>query len=95
MTTIYDLADELSNGNEKAVMDLVYQCQVEGKLACDCRECLLDITALALNMLKPRYSVSILKDLYLTEEDLDQHDRDVKQSVTEAIKKVAARPHHY
>ena len=55
----------------------------------------LDITALALNMLKPRYSVSILKDLYLTEEDLEQHDRDVKQSVTEAIKKVAARPHHY
>lgn len=90
--TIYDFQDELTNENEKEVMDLVYQYQVVGRLPCNCKDFLLDITALALSNLKPRYSVSILKNLHLTDDDISQMDSDVKKAVNHAINTVSARP---
>ena len=93
-TTIYDLVDELNNENERPVIDLVFQYQVEDRLPCECRECFLDITVLALNALKSRYCVAFLKKFYVDEEDVIKFDNDMKQAVEDACKIVEARPHH-
>ncbi|PIQ27404.1 hypothetical protein COW36_22650 [bacterium (Candidatus Blackallbacteria) CG17_big_fil_post_rev_8_21_14_2_50_48_46] len=92
--SIYDLQDEICNENEVDLLNLVFEFQNEGKLPCDCRECLLDITAVALNYLPPRYSVSIHKDLYLTPELQAARKVEVEAALLHACEKVKVRPHH-
>ncbi|MGE3726448.1 MAG: late competence development ComFB family protein [Candidatus Sericytochromatia bacterium] len=92
--TIYDLLDEISNENETDILKLVYEYQVEEKLPCQCRECLLDITAVALNYLPPHYSVSIHRDLYITPEAKAARRVEVEAAVLHACEKVKIRPHH-
>ena len=92
--TIYELVDEIRNENEKPVHDLIFQYQVESRLPCDCRECLLDIAALALNALKPRYVVSLVTRLHEREEEVTQFNDEVRQAVEDACQIVKARPHH-
>ncbi|MBT9546407.1 MAG: late competence development ComFB family protein [Candidatus Sericytochromatia bacterium] len=92
--TIYDLLDEISNENETDILKLVYEYQVEEKLPCQCRECLLDITAVALNYLPPQYSVSIHRDLYITPEAKAARRVEVEAAVLHACEKVKIRPHH-
>jgi competence protein ComFB len=92
--TNYDLLDEISNENETDILKLVYDYQVEEKLPCQCRECLLDITAVALNYLPPQYSVSIHRDLYITPEAKAARRVEVEAAVLHACEKVKIRPHH-
>lgn len=92
--TIYHLVDELTNENEAIVMDFVNQLQQEKRLSCDCRECLLDITAMALNAIKPRYSVSLLKNMHDTPEELTLREQQIQTAILNACNVVKARPHH-
>ncbi|NDY43357.1 late competence development ComFB family protein [Dissulfurirhabdus thermomarina] len=92
--TIYDLRDQLVNENEEKVMELVTRLQGEGRLPCACRDCLLDVTALALNHLKPRYAASMATDLFRTDEEVQRWEKAVREAVDLAITKVRARPHH-
>lgn len=92
--SIYDLQDEICNENETDILQLVYEFQKEKRLPCDCRECLLDITAVALNYLPPRYSVSIHKDMYVTPEAKAARQVEVEAAVLHACEKVKLRPHH-
>lgn len=92
--TVYDLLDEISNENETDILKLVYDYQVEEKLPCQCRECLLDITAVALNYLPPHYSVSIHRDMYVTPEAKAARLIEVEAAVLHACEKVKLRPHH-
>lgn len=92
--TIYDLLDEISNENETDILKLVYDYQMEQKLPCQCRECLLDITAVALNYLPPHYSVSIHRDMYVTPEAKAARKVEVEAAVLHACEKVKLRPHH-
>jgi competence protein ComFB len=92
--TIYNLREELVNENEKKVMDLVTEMQKKGELPCSCRDCLLDITALSLNKLKPRYMVSLLKELAPRPEREAAWNERVKEVVKAACERVRERPHH-
>ena len=74
--------------------NLVFQHQVEGRLPCECRECFLDITVLALNALKSRYCVAFLKKFHVNEEYAIKFDNDMKQAVEDACGIVEAHPHH-
>lgn len=92
--TIYNLADELINENVAIVMDFVNQLQQAKRLPCECRECLLDVTAVALNAVKPRYTVSLLKNMHDTPEELVEREHAIKTAVLDACDVVKARPHH-
>ncbi len=62
---------------------------------CDCDRCRLDIAAIALNNLKPKYVVTEKGGLYAKVDILDyQYDVDLIKEVTQAIEIVNKQPHH-
>lgn len=62
---------------------------------CSCEQCHLDIAALALNKLPPRYVVTGRGDAYGRAELLaTQNELDLFSVVLEAVKKVQASPRH-
>jgi len=62
---------------------------------CDCEKCQLDIAAISLNQLPPRYVVTDKGDSYARADFLDlQNYLDVLSTVISAAKTVANRPHH-
>ncbi len=92
--TIYDLRDEIVNQNETSVLELIDSLQQKGHLPCACRDCLLDVAAIALNGLGAHYTVSLHQELYLTPEQVDVRQMQVEQAVNAACQKVRERPHH-
>jgi competence protein ComFB len=61
---------------------------------CVCQDCVLDMAAFALNMLKPVYRVSLLGTMYAHAMDGGAYAREVKDAVDAAIRKVHANPGH-
>ncbi len=62
---------------------------------CDCEKCRVDIAALALNQLPPRYVVTEKGDSYARTDFLAlQKNLDVFSTVIKAIKKVKESPSH-
>lgn len=62
---------------------------------CKCDKCLLDIKAIALNSLPPRYVVSEKGELYKKVEELDtQIQVDVIRAITKAIEQVRNNKRH-
>ncbi len=62
---------------------------------CTCDKCRLDIAAIALNNLNPRYVVTEKGVLYGKLDTLDyQFDADLIKEVIKAINIVADKPHH-
>ncbi len=62
---------------------------------CNCEQCRLDIAALALNIIPPRYVVSSKGDSYGRAELLAiQKGLDVLGTVLEAVKTVQKKPRH-
>lgn len=92
--TIYGLRDEIVNQNEASVLRLVDSLQQKGSLPCTCRDCLLDIAAIALNSLGAHYTVSLHQELYVTPEQVRERQNQVQAAVDMACQKVRERPHH-
>ncbi|MDV3426930.1 MAG: late competence development ComFB family protein [Bacillota bacterium] len=62
---------------------------------CKCDKCLMDIKAIALNNLPPRYVVSDKGELYKKVEELDtQIQVDVIRAITKAIEQVRNNKRH-
>ncbi|MGM0369977.1 MAG: late competence development ComFB family protein [Bacillota bacterium] len=63
---------------------------------CDCEQCQDDVSALALNHLKPRYAGSETGEVVLESTDISstQTEMDIYRSILEAAKKVDKQPHH-
>jgi len=62
---------------------------------CLCNECVLDIAAVALNMVKPLYRVSLLGALYTaTAMDQTAYAQSIQKAVSNAIEKVRENPSH-
>ncbi|MCX7025684.1 MAG: late competence development ComFB family protein [Spirochaetes bacterium] len=76
---IAELDEELKNAEERGI--------------CVCDECVLDMAALALNMLKPHYRVSLLGTMY-AQAVVENHVEEVKRAVTMAVAKVHSNPSH-
>jgi len=62
---------------------------------CKCNECIVDIAAIALNIVKPLYRFSLLGTLYASQAMTEKsYASSVKDAVAKAIKKVRNNPAH-
>lgn len=61
---------------------------------CVCQDCVLDMAAYALNMLKPLYRVSLLGTMYAHAADGTAFSDQVKAAVRAAVKKISSNPGH-
>jgi len=92
--SIYEVQDELINENIKIVFPLIDKYQKENKIPCSCKDCMLDIAAITLNSLKPRYHVSLIGDFYQTIKSINEYKKKVEETLKKAIARVSERPHH-
>ncbi len=79
---INELERQLENDTEKQI--------------CRCQECILDITALSMNRLKPAYRSSLSYTGVLYKQNLRsaKKDKAVEKIVKEAIEKIRNNPSH-
>jgi competence protein ComFB len=91
----YDL-DLLKNEAEQLVLqELEKQLGTSKKEVCRCNECIVDMAAIALNSIKPRYRFSLLGTLYAAQAMGEQSYADsVQKAVAMAITKVSSNPAH-
>jgi len=77
------------------IREMEQQLKSEPQSMCRCNECVVDIAAIALNMVKPLYRFSLLGTLYASQAMTEQTYADsVKDAVAKAIKKVKKNPAH-
>ncbi len=88
--------ENLVNETERIVLEqLEMQLQQEdAKDICKCQDCILDMTALALNSLEPHYRVSLIGSVYAHSIDEGEYAKEVKNVVASAIRKIAENPSH-
>ena len=91
----YDF-EVLENEAEKLVFnELEQQLAVYDDEICRCNECVMDMAAMALNVVKPLYRVSLLGTLYAAGAMNDEvYAQSVREAVSNAIKKVGENPAH-
>jgi competence protein ComFB len=85
---------EINNHNERAVLEQFERYHSLGMIPCQCRECSLDIIALALNSLPPRYTVSLMQKFYETADAERAFRAEIQAAVDRALEKVRKQPHH-
>jgi len=91
----YDF-QHLINEAEKLVLDeLSRQLETYPEPVCLCNECVVDMAAMALNMIKPLYRVSLLGGLY-TARVMDEkaYASGIRETVYNAIERVRKNPSH-
>jgi competence protein ComFB len=91
-----DDLDFLKNENEQIVlMELERQLKDFPKYTCTCKECILDIMALALNSIKPLYRVTLVGKIYTgIAMDDKAYAASISEAVYKAIIKVYKNPSH-
>ncbi|WP_350344524.1 late competence development ComFB family protein [Proteinivorax tanatarense] len=86
---------EILNYNEILVKEKLNEMWKEQKLLCKCKKCRLDVMALALNQLPPKYVVSEKGELYLKANSFNlQASTDVTKAIVDAMGKVERKPNH-
>ncbi len=88
--------ENLVNETERIVLEqMEIQLEMKGSEdICKCQDCVLDMTALALNSLTPRYRVSLIGTVYAQTFSEGEYAEEVKVAVSSAIKKIADNPSH-
>ncbi|MDR3114900.1 MAG: late competence development ComFB family protein [Treponema sp.] len=86
----------LENEAEKLVFDELERqlagCQEE---LCRCNDCVADMAALALNMVKPLYRFSLLGTLYTAQARADEaYIASVQEAVSKAVERIRLNPSH-
>ena len=90
----YDF-DLLKNEAENLVINEMESQLKPGLGMCLCNECVVDIAAIALNMVKPLYRFSLLGTLYASQAMTEvAYAESVKKAVAQAIIKVKKNPAH-
>ena len=90
LLTVHDL-DSLTNESEEIVhVEIERQLKQLPDYICTCKECLLDVMALALNSIKPLYRVSLMGKIYT---DVAMSDKTYATKVTEAVFKAIETVH--
>jgi len=85
----------LINTMEKAVTAQLHELQPRFPQVCFCKRCQLDIIALALNSLPPRYVVTCEGEVYARTSQLrQQYCTDITVALIQAIRKVHNCPRH-
>ncbi len=91
----YDLSI-LVNDTERMVLDELGK-RLDTAAAdgiCDCQDCVVDMAALALNMLRPMYHASLLGTMYAHAAETGDYAVTIRDAVDQAIAKVRANPSH-
>jgi competence protein ComFB len=95
----YGNFSNLENMQESLVFeilqDVVEQEQNRGRTICACPSCLVDIAAVALNTLPPRYVADRYNIFGESDSDRARVREEAKKAILFAIHRVAARPHHF
>lgn len=61
---------------------------------CKCEECVIDMAALALNRLTPKYRASFTGKIYAQQYYEGEYKKQVEDSVRYAIEKISSNPSH-
>ncbi|NLW40195.1 MAG: late competence development ComFB family protein [Tissierellia bacterium] len=86
---------ELKNLMEDEVFFAIDRLLKERKDMCSCKKCKLDIAAIALNNLKPKYVVTEKGKLYGKVDTMAvQFDADLTKEIIKAMDIVGAEPRH-
>jgi len=86
----------LKNYNEKIIDYLIDKIFDEYNDICKCEKCILDVKAIALNSMPPKYVVTNKGELYtkLNIEFNNQQIIDATKAITQAIELVMCNPQH-
>jgi len=86
----------LKNEAEQLVLsELEKQLADQGDDFCRCNECIVDMAAMALNVIKPLYRFSLLGTQYAAQAMSEQlYAESVQKAVAQAILKVHGNPAH-
>ncbi len=84
-------AMKLENANYERVILAIERLTVSSPKYCQCMRCRLDVTAIALNSLPPKYFISPSS---MDIEELASPILMVEASVLHALERVRERPHH-
>lgn len=86
---------DLKNLMENQVLNMIDRVLKDREDVCKCQRCRLDIAAIALNNLQPKYVVTDKGRLYAKVEALNyQNETNIIIEITKAIKKVGENPYH-
>jgi predicted DNA-binding transcriptional regulator len=86
----YDFSSVV-NQAEQWIIDEVEEQLSEKPELLESEEAVLDIVALALNHTRPHYHATLLGAIYARELD-QEHQKEIKKSVSDAIKKIEQNP---
>lgn len=91
----YDLTF-LVNDTERMVLEELGKRldEEKGENICLCQDCVLDMAALALNNLKPRYHASLIGNFYAHAAEEGAYAEQVRKAVAVAIGRVRSNPAH-
>jgi competence protein ComFB len=91
----YDLERLVNEAERLVVEELERQLKDrEGEGICDCEECVLDMAACALNVIKPMYRATLLGTLYAHAMESGEYAAEVKDAVKSAIDRIKENPSH-
>ena len=87
---------QLKNVTEELVFhELEMQLGACGPEVCRCKDCVLDMAAMALSSVKPKYHASLLGSQYAAQAMNERAYADsIQQAVARAIEKVSSNPAH-
>ncbi|MGB9814089.1 MAG: late competence development ComFB family protein [Thermovenabulum sp.] len=86
---------KLKNFMEDVVFQILDEILMEKKDFCSCERCKMDIAAIALNHLPPKYTVTESGEVFTKVELLSQQFRaDALVEILKAIEIVSRKPHH-
>ncbi|WBW96564.1 late competence development ComFB family protein [Oceanirhabdus sp. W0125-5] len=87
---------KLKNYNEEIVEHLTPKILMEYDNICKCDKCILDVKAIALNSMPPKYIVTNKGELFtkLNAEFNNQQIIDTTRAITQAIELVREKPQH-
>jgi competence protein ComFB len=92
---VREVALELKNVMEDVITSYVDEVLEQNKDFCGCPRCRLDVIALSLNSLKPKYVVSPRGYVYAKIAELQaQFQADIIVAATKAVKVVKKSPRH-
>ncbi|HEY9595770.1 MAG TPA: late competence development ComFB family protein [Spirochaetia bacterium] len=86
--------DGLVNEAEILVVDELERQLSDATDICRCKDCVLDMAALALNNVRPSYRVSLLGSVYARSGTRSEYAQEITRAVRQAIDKVSANPSH-
>ncbi len=89
----YDF-DMLVNEAEDLVLDELEAQMARTPGVCTCQDCVVDMTAYALNKVRPAYRASLMGKVYARSAVRPDYTREISQAVREAMEKVKANPSH-